>query len=381
MLKRIRVMYLGSTLARQGPVFQLYNLVKYLDRNRFEPVVLTLSPEPCDSLWDDFRRLGVPCYTLGLSRLAGAIVGVPRLKQFLQNHPVDIVHSFCLRADVLSAVSCPSVPRVSTRHEMFYEHRIIRLGPVRGRISEFIHSAALQRLDRIACCSESVRQSAPAKLISKTTTIRNGVDDEKLSPISLKAKLSIRKRLGLPRDVHIYISVGHLSDTKDPITVIQGFLASPASEHVLLVLLGEGPLRMQCKRLTGNRDKIVLTGFVDNVMEYLRAADVFVSASSAEGLPMAAIEGLACGLPVVLSDIEPHREIIELAPHAGVLFPPKDVAKFADCLAKVIDTDYASRSEAALSIVHNHLNARKMSADYQALYIRCYDEHTNESCE
>jgi len=226
-----------------------------------------------------------------------------------------------------------------------------------------------------------VQRTAPARLTPKTITIRNGIDDEKVSPVSFKEKTSIRKRLGLPLDTRIFISVGHLSDGKDPITAIRAFLARPASERELLVLLGDGPLRMQCKRLTGNRDKIVLTGFVDNVLEYLRAADVFVSASLGEGLPMAAIEGLACGLPVVLSDIEPHREFIELAPRAGMLFPGKDVAKFANCLAKVIDTDYAFRSEAALSIVRNHLNAHKMSADYQDLYIRCYDEHTNESCE
>jgi len=378
---KIRVLYVVSTLARTGPVQQLCNLVKYLDLSLFEPVILTLSPEPKDSLWDAFCDLGVSCYTFGLSRIAGFFLAASRLKRFLRRHPVDIVHSHGLRADMLSAVSFSDVYRISTRRETFYKQRIIQHGPVRGRISEFIHSAALQRLDRIVCCSESVRQTTPAKLMSKTTTIRNGVDDEKLSPVSFEEKLSIRKRLGLPLDVHISISVGHLSDGKDPITIIRAFLTSPASDCGLLVFLGDGPLRMKCQQLANSSDKVVLAGFVSNVVDYLQAADLFISASLSEGLPGAAIEACACGLPLVLSDIGPHHEIMELSPDAGLLFPLNDVRSLADCLSKVINTDYASRSEAALSLVRNHLNGRKMSADYQALYIRCYGEHTNETCE
>jgi metal-responsive CopG/Arc/MetJ family transcriptional regulator len=51
----------------------------------------------------------------------------------------------------------------------------------------------------------------------------------------------------------------------------------------------------------------------------------------------------------------------------------------AESLAQVVDGDYASRSEAALSIVRDYLNARKMSAEYQALYRKFYDKHATQS--
>lgn len=375
MPKRIRVIYLGSTLARTGPVRQLYGLMKYLDRDLFEPAIVTLSPEPSDSFWDDFCSLGVPCSSFELSRITGAVILPFGMREFLRQHPADIVHSFGTRADVLSAVSCSNVSRVSTRHEAFYRQRIIEYGRIRGWLSESLHSLFLRRLDRIACVSESVRRSASGRLLPKTITIKNGVDNDILLPVTSEEKAHIRKRLGLPVGDRIFIFVGHLSTRKDPTTVIRAFLASPASERGLLVLLGDGPLKKKCEELASSSHKILLVGFVNEARDYLQAADVLVSAASNEGLPMAAIEACACGLPVVLSDIAPHSELITLAPQAGILFPINDATALADSLAQVIDADYVARSDAARSIVQNYLNARQMTAEYESLYMECYDEH------
>lgn len=57
---------------------------------------------------------------------------------------------------------------------------------------------------------------------------------------------------------------------------------------------------------------VVFHGFVDNVVPWLQASDLFVSASASEGMPLAVLEALSCGLPALLSDIPPHREIRDI---------------------------------------------------------------------
>ena len=69
----VRLLFLASTLRRGGPTTQLLNIVRYLDGDRFEPVVVTLSPEPADSMRSSFENLGVRVESLLLSRLRGMV--------------------------------------------------------------------------------------------------------------------------------------------------------------------------------------------------------------------------------------------------------------------------------------------------------------------
>jgi len=111
-----------------------------------------------------------------------------------------------------------------------------------------------------------------------------------------------------------------------------------------------------------------MLGFVDNVADYLRAADIFVSASLTEGCPNAVMEAMACGLPVILSDIPPHREILSFNEKAGLLFTAGDTESLANAMSKSREMNYSECSSAAVSIISNHFNARTMSLQYQQLY-------------
>ena len=71
--------------------------------------------------------------------------------------------------------------------------------------------------------------------------------------------------------------------------------------------------------LSGGDKRITFTGSVPNPLDYLQASDILVSSSLAEGLPNTVLEAMACGLPSILSDIEPHKELI-LNEKYGVLF-------------------------------------------------------------
>jgi glycosyltransferase involved in cell wall biosynthesis len=211
--------------------------------------------------------------------------------------------------------------------------------------------------------------------------IHNGVEQDIFKPVDKERKAALRSRLSLPQDKHIFISAGFLSKGKDPVTIIKAFLASKASRSAVLVLLGDGTLRDKCLRMAGANDNIRIVGFAENVREYLGAADTFVSASLTEGCPNAVMEALACSLPVILSDIPAHREILAYGERAGLTFPVKDVASLSEILSRTKNMNYSEQSTAALSIIKNHLNARNMSLKYQELYTQLHDQAVRRNSE
>jgi|tagenome__1003787_1003787.scaffolds.fasta_scaffold20985642_3 glycosyltransferase involved in cell wall biosynthesis len=104
--------------------------------------------------------------------------------------------------------------------------------------------------------------------------------------------------------------------------LIQLLAALPA--EVTLILVGDGVLRRQVwsmARDAGVTDRVRFTGLISReaVYEEMGHADVFVSSSRWEGLPVAALEAMATRLPLVLSDIEPHQEIAAVAPLVKLL--------------------------------------------------------------
>jgi hypothetical protein len=112
--KKIHVLYLVSRMRQHGPIFQLYNTIKYLDRAKFHPRLITLSPEASDSLLPAFERVNVECCSLGLSRMAGMVLGPGRIRRLLRENPVDLIHTSDFRSVLLCAMNFTGIPRVVT---------------------------------------------------------------------------------------------------------------------------------------------------------------------------------------------------------------------------------------------------------------------------
>ena len=368
---RIRILYLVSRLRRVGPIFQLYNIIKNLDMDKFVPHIITLSPERIVSLLDRFKSIDVQCNSIGLSSTTGMIFGARRLKKLLKNNPVDLIHASDYRSILLCARHFAHIPRIATCRQAFdYKH--FNLDGNFNPISAFMIVKSLKmycrKCERVVGVSDYVRRSAGKGLSEKMVVIYNGVDQDIFNPPDKEEKEALRSKLNLPIDKHVFLSVGFLSKRKDPLTIIKAFKRHQLDKKAVLVFLGDGPLRQECLRLTHQNDNIHIIGFVQNVREYLGAADTFVSASLTEGCPNAVMEALAYGHSVVLSDITPHCEILNFNEQAGKMFRVKDTTALSDILLEMAGTGCTELSEAALNIIENHLNARKMSLKYQELY-------------
>jgi glycosyltransferase involved in cell wall biosynthesis len=359
-----KILYIVSTLKRSGPIIVLANIVKYLDISNFEPIVLTLSPEPKDSMKEYFEdMLNTKVETLGLSRLQGLVFAKSHIEKFIKENDISIVHTHGFRADGMSS-KLADIKSVSTLHNYPFYDYAMTYGKVKGYIMARIHLKYLKKLNSPLACSKSISIMLKNNISYHINYLQNGTDTQRFENLDKKA---LREKLGIDQGIKLFVSVGHLSSRKDPLTVIKAF-QNAQIEYSKLIFLGDGNLHSECVSAIGEDKSIELIGKVDNVHEYLGASDYFVTASLAEGLPNTVLEAMACGLPCILSNIPPHAEIHEINRNSSLMFETKDVKSLSDKLKEIITKDYEVMKNASKEIIFNNLSAEIMSKNYQKIY-------------
>jgi glycosyltransferase involved in cell wall biosynthesis len=367
-MKKIRVLYIISTLKNSGPVKVLYNIIKHLDMDIFEPSILTLSPEDKDTKYDEFLKLNIKIYSLNLSRKQL----ISKYKNELTNKILyikpDIIHSHGIRSDYLAAkfINENSFKVCNTIHSCLFLDYTMAYGKVIGHFIAKEHIKMIKTIRYPVSCSYTVADSLKSYYRIDTNVIQNGIDDKMYNVVNKSEKEIIRKKLGLPSEKKIFITTGLLMPIKDPINLIKAFKESNSSGNYILLMLGSGPLMDNCHNLIDKN--IIMTGMVDNVSDYLKASDVFISASKAEGMPLAVLEAMATGLPVLLSDIKSHKEIFNVNENIGKLFEVGNVEELSKCINQInnLDLDYIGTQ--ARKAIEKYFSAEIMSERYQELY-------------
>ena len=181
---------------------------------------------------------------------------------------------------------------------------------------------------------------------ARMRVIPNGVDAENFN---IKDKKACRKSLGLAEDKKILVTVAHLGHRKGHHEVIRALAGLP--ENVCLILVGGSAqggthetIMAEAKK-SGVEKRVILAGPqpYDQVARYFSAADASVLASYREGCPNAVLESLACGTPVVATDVGAVRDILPV-PGAGYIVPRKQVEPLREGIKKVLSTKWDPES-------------------------------------
>jgi glycosyltransferase involved in cell wall biosynthesis len=293
-----------------------------------------------------------------------AVVATLRRSQFdiLHAHTVHVAAMYVLAATLFRV---PKVASVFTIHTSFpnYKH-----------YHKFLLLLVSLRFDRIVCCGIASYASLPKvyRLLARgrITAIPNGVDVEAVN--------SVKPARRNPEHANAFtaIMVSRLIEVKNCSVAIKAFL-SAAAPPARLIIIGEGPRRLQLEELVqrlGARERVVFKGLMPrtSVYAHLRSADVYISTSWVEGLPNAVLEAMAAGLPVVLSDIPPHREIA-LGIEGINLHEPDDLRGFANDIARLQTMSHTERHSIG-NKCHGHVKAyfslEGMHSEYQNVYDR-----------
>jgi glycosyltransferase EpsD len=150
-----------------------------------------------------------------------------------------------------------------------------------------------------------------------------GIDLTKFSPITPEERCLAREKLGISKEDFVFVYAAEFSERKNQAFLIRSFAEiNRKNPKMKLFLAGTGTLLQECRNLACQLDaggQIRFMGYVKNMRYLYSACDACVSVSRIEGLPFNLMEAMACGLPIIASDIKGHSELIENG-KSGLLF-------------------------------------------------------------
>ena len=365
---RIKILYVVSTLRRTGPTRQLLGLVKNLNKDAFKIKILTLSPEPIDTMIKEFIDADIEVDSLNLSRAEFVIKGKSALKKYIEKYNPDIIHTSGIRADTAVSNMKLMKKHCMTVRNYVYEDYISKYGNIIGKIAAMYGIKSIKNCEYVICCSKTLKYMYEKILPGKKFyVVQNGIDiDEFKPPLNFEEKIFERKRLDIPQERMVFLAVGSLIKRKDPISIIKAFKNANCDNKAILILLGDGELLEECKNESD--ENIIIKGKVKNVEDYLKAADVYVSASRSEGLPNSVLEAGSCGLNLILSDIPQHKEIFEENSGLVQFFKVGDIGDLSLNISKLLKENKKEINFAISQYIRDRFSDKAMSKYYQEIY-------------
>ena len=207
--------------------------------------------------------------------------------------------------------------------------------------------------------------------------IPNSVDVKRFSPVGERDKLMFREALGIPHEMKVGVYTGRLVTTKGlPMLLRSWKIIADKYPDALLLLVGVGGVGLQnceneLKEFVRDHalDKhVIFTGSVDNVDEFLKAADFFVFPTEREAFGISIIEALACKLPLITTATGGVRDIVTDSENA-IVIPVDDENALTLAIENVFDNDKAMKTlaENGRKSVIEHYTEERVLLGYKAL--------------
>lgn len=363
-----KIIYAISSLANEGPTRVVLNTIRYLDRQRFTPAVVTFMREKAESLLAEFQASEVEIYHLAeLSRgkrpRLHSRLGV--FNTLLRHGGFRIVHAHCPRSLFFTVAAAPKGTKCAYTLHVYpdIQYKAIH-GRLKGPLITFASNLAIRTIDAPIACSDSVAAEYREKKGRSFRAVNNGILPIDMTGMGSRAQALTW--LGLDPQRRYLLFVGRLSAEKR-IAEFARIFASAGIPATDLLVVGAGPDEASLRSLSA--DNIHLMGFHKDIRPFLRACDYYVSPSATEGLANTLLEAMSVGMPGLLSDIPSHRFVVGKCKGVGVqVFDPLSreslLAGFHDLQSQASDAVRESLRETFRTQFH----AEVMTRGYEAAY-------------
>ncbi len=361
----LEVVYLISRAKQSGPVNQALNILIGLNRQpNVHATLITLAPEGSITWLNRFKDKGINIVQLNQPYLK-TFKAINLLKRYISENDVKIVHSAGFRADFVNMMMGKLVKKVSTQrcqpNEMVEKFPRFLRPPF-----EWYHLHIIKKLDSIVACSKALQKHFYDIYNIKVGVVQNGVNTDFFVPLSLEKKEELRKELGLSLNKITYVTVGRLGKRKNFGLIIDAF-KNINREDIQLIIVGSGPLEDELKNKSAGDNRIIFVGLTPNPIVYYQASDIFISSSFAEGLPNTVLESLSCGLPCILSEIEPHKELLANS-SAGILFNHFEVISMQNSIISSFSWNIPQLSVNARQLAVDNYGIDRLAKEYLSVY-------------
>lgn len=378
MPETIRVLQLASPSGLYGAEHWILALIRNLDQKRVQSFVAAVqdAPHATAPICKSAAEIGFSTFVLtapGRFNLSA----VRQLKRLIINNRIDILHTHGYKTDFYGLLaSLGTRCKVVTTPHGWTNNPDFKL-----RLYEKLDRVAFMFCDAVVPLSMGLYhmiKSTPF-IRGKIILIKNGVDlAEVHATEDLPPEITELKKKGK----HIIGTIGRLVPGK-AVDIIIRATAEPVGANWHLVIIGTGEQEADLKNLSqtlGIADRVSFLGFRQDRLAYLKGFDCFVLASLSEGVPRCVMEAMAANVPVVASDIEGCRNLIQHN-KTGVLFSTGDFRALAAGIDR-LSYEKTFRDQvvaAAAFFVAEHFSAARMAKEYEALYARLCK--TDLSCE
>ncbi len=343
------------------------NLVLGLDKNIFDIFCFFPKKGPASSILErreDIKILYPP---------KNSLFSIPLfLYKFFNKNKIDIVHAQGTRATFwtkLVFLFLRKKPKfIYTLHGLHIAHR-----PLFQKYPLLYLEKTLNILvDRLVCPSLSVKSSAEKyKIIKKTKIdlIYNGIDIKKFTqafPID-------KKSLNIPENYLIISAIQRLNFPKDVSTILRAFKKVIESfENVILLIVGNGPLMSKLQKEakdSGIEKKVLFLGERFDIANILSVSDIVILSSAYEALGLSLVEAIAAKKPVIGTNVEGIKEIIENGKN-GFLIEFGNKKEMAGAILTLLNDSKLRQKmgEFGFELIKEKFSLEQMLKNYQNLY-------------
>lgn len=367
--KRIRVL----ECIRQGQIgggeSHLLSLVENLDKNIFEPIVLSFTDGP---MINRLQNLSVKTNII-LTQKPFDVSVWKMVKRLMVSEQIELVHAHGTRANsnVFWAARALKIPIVYTIHGWSFhvdQNPLVKLVRIQGE--KLLTSKSSLNI----AVSSSNRQTGVNHIKGfKALVINNGIDQSRFSPNN--DYKNIRAELGINSNDMLLLFIARFTGHKQPLALINAFaIALKEMPELKLLMVGEGDDREKAEDLVkelGIKSSVLLLNFRQDVPDILAAANIFILPSLWEGLPIGLLEAMSMGKAIIATNVDGTCEVIDNEEN-GLLV---ELTNLEQNLSKAIIRlagDPVLREKFrinAIDTVDSRFNAKAMTREIEKVYL------------
>jgi len=302
------------------------------------------------------------------------------LNEIVRKYKIDIIHGHDYKTDILAYILGllnPKVHLVSTAHGWIAD-------TLKGSLYKWLHLIILRRFKNLITVSQATKQVMVKSGINadKIRVVYNGIDEKHWNRSD--HHVSLRKEWRIPEDSIVVGTVGRIGNEKDYFTFLNvAKVITDQIDNVFFVIVGEGKSNEKEELVayaekTGIRDKVIFTGYREDLLSVYKTFDIFLMTSITEGLPNTMLEALSMGLPVVSTNVGGVKELMADG-ETGFLCKSRDVVCLVDNTIKIIKSKELreSTSKAARARILNQFSFDKRLQLIEKYYVSILSNNTN----
>ena len=368
----VRVVHVRNSDRISGPERLLLDQVRQQGLGIEASIAVFVRPDATTPLLDAAKAEGVATWRIEQRSSYDPRV-TARLGVVLEEARADVVVTHDYKANLIGrkAAKKLGLPWVAVVHGYTGEDAKVRAFEAWDR-------RGLRAADAVVVVSETLAKGLASRGVpsERIHLVDNGIDATRVADAADLGRAAARTALGAHGSQRLIVALGRTSPEKGQDVLLDAFARiAPEAPDLHLALVGDGADRQRLEERAaalGLADRVSLPGWRTDGPACLAAAQVAVLPSRTEGLPIALLEALAVGVPVVVTDVGAMAEVVEHG-RAGLVVAPGDAAALARAITRVLADPAAAKERAAHGRhrVAEHYSTRAQAKRLAEIYRTC----------